>query len=482
MAVLRPDQLDAVAKCRSWLATAKRGDALFLTSPTGSGKSYVQLAVAQEHCLPIVTPSPDNAEAYREKGRTLLGFEPQVWTPITLRNRLWEGAITEAPRALILDEGHHAKAESWQQMRMALGSPPVILFSATGFRGTPRDTVELHRLYGTPHPILTYPDAVRQGTISMPSCHTVPLVDDDAVEIRDGEFVVRSIESATSDRMEDMVGLLARYYTGERYAKPVLVSLPSTALVEQWCALAEARDLPCVSVTQGTSRLGRRGAFARCLRCEAATVQIRVAGEGVDVAWQVLIDGYPTLSPVQWLQQFGRITRPGLQPEYLCTNRNLMRHYYLLAGCLPPATYKATQDAWGGPSKRIDTRRALGLESLGRLRPTTVLATDGTAITYYAISAVEGTTRRDYAVICDPRKPEVLWATRENAEQWGQWVACPQPTELSGFASLRPSPLTPKQSQWWERAAERRGLDPTQEVNARVFSILPVLTNIGGKL
>jgi hypothetical protein len=82
-------------------------------------------------------------------------------------------------------------------------------------------------------------------------------------------------------------------------------------------------------------------------------ISVRVLGEGVDLPWlRRIVDARPTTSPVLFLQHLGRITRPGPgTPEYICTNRNVERHAYLLAGLLDNLSLAAAE-AFKGPSKR----------------------------------------------------------------------------------------------------------------------------------
>ncbi len=218
-----------------------------------------------------------------------------------------------------------------------------------------------------------------------------------------------------------------------------------------------------------------------------ALVQVYVVSEGVDLPIRRLIDLAPAISPVKWQQQFGRITRPGGNAEYICTNRNLLRHGYLLDGCLPTAAVIQAQKAFVTTSKRIATR-VLGLESLGRLKPTDLPLRDGSYAHMYAITAMQGHSAREYAVFVHPARANPVWATRENVKladgtkSYGRWSVCAPPTDVAGFASIPASTLSDAQANWWKRAAAKFGLDPHAEVNRKAFQALPILRDIRGKL
>jgi hypothetical protein len=210
--------------------------------------------------------------------------------------------------------------------------------------------------------------------LSFPRCEIVPLVDDETITVRNGEFVAEAITDATRSRLADGAALILEgWYNAPR--RPTMVSLPNTETLRLFADAMAARvspvAAPVASVTAETGRAERRAAFAACVASEAILLQINVVSEGVDLPIRRLYDFAPCLSPVKWLQQLGRITRPVRPgedaPEYFCTNRNLLRHAYLLEGCLPAEVLAAGVKAFGGVGKYA-ALRAVGLEALGRLK------------------------------------------------------------------------------------------------------------------
>jgi hypothetical protein len=225
----------------------------------------------------------------------------------------------------------------------------------------------------------------------------------------------------------------------------------------------------------------------------AALVHVNVVSEGVDLPeLRRGIDCRPTLSPVLWLQTFGRIRRPVAPgedpPEYLCTNRNLARHAYLLEGVLPTATVAEAQAAFPTAGKRAGIR-VVGLEGLGRFRATELPLSGGLTGVMYAFSSLVDNQVIEYAVLLHPARLQPVVATRRNTVRtdgtraYGRWRPLPElPAITEGFASLPPAELTDKQRAWWTRAAAGRGLDPAATVNRRNFAALPVLADLRARL
>lgn len=451
-------------------------------SPTGTGKSYMEKRV--QDAFPeawIVTPRIEiGFDMLRKRGGVLTEeamHAEHICTPIVLRNRLLSGEWP-APKQLIIDEAHHHSAETYQLLDLLCGMCPTVGFTATPYRGTPRSSARFREAWGEPVWAITYPEAVTQGVLSMPTCRIEPLVDDDKIAVKDGQFVVESIESETRSRLDDARELLAGYYDGSLWDRPTMVSLPSRDLARAFAAG------PFDLVTGDSTAAERRAAFAKCVNRQTALVQIQVVSEGVDLPIRRLLDLHPMLSPVEWLQQFGRITRPSDSlPEYICCNRNLMRHAYLLEGCLPPGIVALGEKLFGGPSTRLGSR-GLGLEALGRFAGVSVPFQDVTGVCY-SVSTCEGSTTRQYTCIVHPMRGEPLWACRVNHRtddpmkpHYGKWSKCDPPADLTGFASIPPAPLTEKMSSWWKRDAAKRGLDPDAKVTRKNFQVLPVLTDL----
>jgi superfamily II DNA or RNA helicase len=513
---LRDYQAIAVDYAVEW-ALAPGAKKLLLAAPTGTGKSLVALGIrsALEDGAWIVTPKIEIIAGFLNKmGVVVDGCSAQhvidtawllsITTPIRLRNALLAGECA-APKYLIIDEAHHDLANSWQDIHPLCGYCPAIGLTATPYRGTPRGTAAFREQWGAPYWIITLTKASERGVLAFPDCRTVPLLDDDEIDVVNGELSLRQIETTTISRLAHIVATVAPYASGEMvggvyqqlnivngwWDRPTMFSAPSTE-----CAHALHRELltasiPARVVTGETPYYDRQDAFARCIARRDAIIQVQVVSEGVDLPIRRLVDLSPTLSPVRWLQQLGRITRPTAAgeppPDYLCTNRNLLRHGYLLEGLLPARTFSDAQKAFGMPARRT-ALRAVGLEAIGRLKPVQVPLKDGCGATMYNVAGMEGHVKRDYVILLHPAHEDVVWATRDNAKlddgtlSYGRWHRCEPPADLEGYTSSSAGPLSDKQRAWWKRSAGNFGLDPAAEINRKQFAALPVLCDLRCKL
>ena len=402
-----------------------------------------------------------------------------IWTPIRLRNRLAEGSVAQ-PDALILDECHHETSDSWQDFATLAANPPCIGFTATPYRGTPRQTKKFRDEWGPATEILSLADSVRLGYSSLPKLSVEPLVDDDKITLTSaGEFDVQSANAAISSRIDDACALVARLYPP--FDRPTMLAVPSVEVLGLFSNRLDALGVHSCAVSGATSRADREMGFARCLDATHLLIQIKVVSEGVDLPIRRLIDLKPTLSPVAWLQQFGRITRPGGESEYICCCRNLFRFAYLLDGLVPPSFVATEAQAFGDFSSR-SALRSVGLEAIGRLKATVLPFADGCKGTMYAVSAVEAGRVVEYTIITHPAYPDPICAKRTRGV--GSFTDCRWeplasiPLIDAGFASIPARRLSEKQEAWWKRDAGRYGLDATAEVNARSFQALPVLANL----
>jgi len=269
--------------------------------------------------------------------------------------------------------------------------------------------------------------------------------------------------------------MIRTYWQAER--RPTVVSLPS---VQSCQVMQDLCQVPTCIITGETPALGRANGFRRCMDGDAVLLQVQVVSEGVDLHLRRLIDLAPTQSPTRWLQQVGRVMRPVGESEYICTNRNLLRHGYLLEGVLPVEALQSAQLAFPTVSKRSGSR-AFGLEGLGKLRPAGVPLANGLTGSIYYVSRLEGFYKREYAAIVLPQSPDVVWTTRSHVQKsgrYGTWERCEPPHELRGFQSVPPGPLTQPQLNWWQRDARKYGLDPQAEVDRKTFGVLPVLAHL----
>lgn len=478
--VLRPEQVEAVDLADKFLETATQGERKLFASATGTGKSFVEKEVLDRRPGGILlTPSNDIVVSLLEKfGDKIPNSDARlrdaaakrsIYTPLYFRNRLLDGSI-EPPSYLIWDEVHHQVAESWSDVSALCGCPEIG-FTATPYRGTPKSTSKFVETWGSPHWIYDYSTAIEKGFISLPTCKTVPLIDDDEIEVTNGEFAVKSVESVTRSRLLELARLIESYDLD----RPTMVAVPTRAIAWELAELVE----DSVVVTGDSTRAERKVAYADLLACRKRLIQIAVVGEGVDLAVRRLFDAAATLSPVRWVQLFGRLTRPGGESEYIGTTRNLLRHCYALHGVLPAAQVADAQALFGLGTR--SGQRAFGLEGLGRFKVNPLPLANGTVGELYMLENSDGAgSITQYACILHPLHASPLWATRTNVDgTYARWTQCDAPEGFVGFASGNGSAITEKQKAWWKKAARRRGLNPEVEPNRRTFAALPVLCDLG---
>jgi superfamily II DNA or RNA helicase len=522
------DALTFVDECRAELTRSGAELRRLYSSPTGTGKGSLQLALLRElrhRGLDawLLSPSLEVLRGVVDRcGGESAGLSEEklaeqaaqcyATTPTRFCNRIVAGERA-APDVVLYDEVHHAiEGNEVSGTLFALAPGAVwVGFTATPYRATPRATAELRAAWGEPTVILTYPEAVAQGYAAHPRCEVVPILDDDTVKIQGGEFQTKSVEAAllAQSRVDAIARVVLERCTtvppgyGEpsdggwwRLTCPTVVVVPGTDTAHEMVDALDRVGIRGIAVLQNTTAVERAVAYASCRTRDAVLVSLRVLGEGVDLPWlRVYVDASPTLSPVAWVQRIGRITRPvGLdeeRPLYICTNRNLERHAYLLQGLVPREVVAQAQAAFTAPSKRSGTR-AVGLEKLTRFKQIDVPLAGGVKGQMYALWSytAEGVVT-EYLVLLDPCSDEPLcgWRTVEGepgqTKRFGRWQACAVPTDLDGFATSGfRGQLSEKQRAWWKRSALAVGLDPeaADDIAQRQFAALPLLSDTGRTL
>jgi hypothetical protein len=301
---------------------------------------------------------------------------------------------------------------------------------------------------------------------------------------------VEALAELVDTRYADAGGTTPAGETVTRFvATPTCISVPSSEVAGALVEALDRRGIEAHWVSQDTPAVLRARAYDRARGHGAVIVSIKVLAEGVDLPWlRRLVDARPTMSPVAWVQQLGRVMRPGPQrPHYVCVCRNLERHAYLLSGAVPREAFALAQAAFGAPSKRGGVR-ALGLEALRDFKAIELpLAGGATGYMYmlYTADRERGITT-EYVAILDPTHEEPIVASRQNVlrpgepAKWGVYAACAVPLDLDGFAtSGHRGECSPAQVDWWQRSAERHGLDPGAAragLSRRAFAALPVLS------
>lgn len=504
----------AITRAISAIASEPATPALLLVAPTGVGKTVMQchvLMVAWENHglrgLQIV-PNMEIAEGFaRNLGvpHTREALEAAgVYTAKRFLNLLTGGQINPEDWDFVqMDEAHHSVDDTHKAIDLYMGHKPRLGWTATDFRGTPKETQALHDWWGgNVYRAISETDAIARGFASAPTTEVWPLVNDELISLSQGEFSTVGVEAATEDALEELVQTIAKKFwvaeqgEGGRWDRPTMLTLTTRHLVEQAVKQFDHLGVPALAVTGETD--GRQQVFQSVVARTALLVQIKVVGEGVDLPLRRLIDAAPTMSPVFWRQRIGRIMRPvgtgEPPPEYIVTNHNLLRHGYLLKGVLPPRAFRDAVQAWGPefkPSRRM-VARAAGLQGLGRFVPSQIPLADGSFWWMFVLGSPDGA--KQYAALVNPAGGEPIYAVKnflveegEDGKRYKQfeksppWKRIKGVPNLVGFTSVPPDRLTIGRANWWKAQAPWKGLDPEAEIDARVFSVLPLLNDIGGK-
>ncbi len=495
MPELRPYQSDAVAKATNFLLTNTAGAKRLYSAPTGSGKSYIELDILDrlsnswlltpkvEIIADLLTKHKIDTSRLNPAEFELAQIANRIMTPISFRNRLIDGRLQE-PKYLIIDEAHHAEAETYKILDALCGACPSVGFTATPFRGSPKSTADFRTRWGEPHQLISLSDCAKNGYISIPSVATIPLVDDDLISVNTaGEFVVSSVENAYTSCIEQVIDTIRQLWeVAQREKRPFMVRLPTTSLVNEVFERLDQIDIPAKCVVQSTNRRSRQEAFASCLDITSILLQINVVSEGNDLPIRLMLDCDPCGSPVEWLQAIGRLTRPGIPALYYCTNRNITRHGYLFEGLLPGSAFVQSDEAFGKCSERRASR-AIGLNDIKRFKADRIATKSGQIADLYHLISTSELGRAEYACIVHPSVADPIWAVKRsvragNEMKWGKWEPLHKPpTDLTGFGSSPSRELKKLQREWWERDAERFGLSSTLPTT-RQFTVLPILANL----
>ena len=502
------------------------------TFPCGTGKGTAELALLkglreQEVDAWIYTPSLEVIRGFIERcGGSIAGAGDEkiaamgeaifVTTPIRARNRIEEG-VRGTAEVVIYDEVHHAISTNDVAGTLFAVAPDAIWFgfTATPFRASPKATGRLLEDWGEPVDVMNIPDAIEEGYMALPSFRVVPLVDDDIVKVVAGKFQAKATTKAYGSRIEDLAKLIADCVeTDPEDAQdcgcsvdpwvsphpisvhtpvtPTAITVPSSDVANMLVDALDRHGVRALWIHAKSSAKERTAAYAECKAGSAVLVSIKVVSEGWDAPWlDRLIDARPTISPVAWLQLIGRIMRPGRAKEYICTNRNLERHAYLMQGAIPRRDFVEAQEAFEMPSKRSGMRQ-IGLEALKRFKAIPIpLDGGGFGAMYCVHSVAESGVKTEYVTILDPTAGDPLVACRNiqplmpgekrrGAGAYGKFAVCAMPLDFTGYATTSATgPFSDKQRECWKRDARKYGLSDRnmEALTKRQFQALGVFWN-----
>lgn len=459
---------------------------LLVASPTGTGKTKMQVMAHQSRPkgLQLV---PTDEIGY---GFTKLGYDGWM-TYMKCLNRLRDGTLDPSQFEWIQrDEAHHGVDDTNLQIDEFFPHVKAnVGWTATLYRGTPNETARLLNYYGFNFfRAITIADAVAHGFMALPVFKIVPLHRDDQIAVSKGEFSISQVNQMVEDKLEDLTNLTASLFEKRR---PMMVTLSSLRQMDLLSEALTARGIPNNVINALAGDKQRDAAFRQVIDATHVLIQYKVVGEGVDLPIRIMIDAAPTLSPVMFMQRYGRVTRPlrpGEEPaEIYVTNHNLLRHGYLFEGLLPPAILKDYDKTWPGwkPDSRALSRVIGDIASFGKFKPAKLPLADGTLAFGWVIGDPTG-KKHQFAGITFPHNETQYLFRRDFVldtegkvlyNRSGKWKRIEKLPDLAGYSSVPASPMTPKQLEWWRNDAPRVGMDGKQEVTNREFQFLPILLN-----
>lgn len=482
-----------------------------IVAPTGAGKGVIEAAALERMPgLIVTTPSQPIATSIAVKltgdesltslsdgGQQKACEKLRIFTDMRAKNLAAKGKLSWVT-GLLRDENHHATSDTHQSLGDLLPVPHAGC-TATPYRGTPAGTKQLHAMYpGGIEFALRLEDAVKRGYVSLPEFRTLPLLDDETIDVKAGEFVVKSVESAVKSRVGQLAEVLRAQWDGARYKRPLTVVLGSLGAVDIVGEAMTHAGLPWAAVTAATTN--RERTFARVVAGEVALLQIRAVGEGVDLPLRLMYDLSPTMSPVLWMQRVGRIMRKSdVPPTYYACCHNLMRHGYLFEGLIPRSAFAEARNVWGAdwqPSRRTMTR-ALGNTGFGRFLPAEVRLRDGGVAFLYALRTADGLA--SYAALLLPHLPNPIYFGRADVltgetkkfrtaagvevsypeKKQGRWRMLDSLPDLESCSSYPQDAVFPWMQEKWSAEAGKRGLDATVPPTRKTYQLFRILQDAG---
>jgi len=503
---------------------ANKYSKLAISSPTGTGKGIMQLMfrllllkMSKDIKVHLITTrlsiiinylksldydvAAMSAAEMRREAKKL-----DIYTYGSYRNLLVDEKLAP-PNVLLVDECHHLMPNNilTDDIMYFMSETKIVGFTATFQRATAKATKRLHDSFDKHLQAISIPDARKQGFWKVPNIITKGLIDDDVMKVSKGKFEIRSVEAEFKKLgiglFSEVIGTVKKYQKITNFA-PCIVEVPSVEIAQNLVTFAQGQDLESAMITHKTPDNERYETLDRLERGEVVLFQVSIVSEGFDLPdLAVYIDLKPKNSVVDFMQSFGRITRPSTKYKekyYICFNRNISRHAYNFEGEILPNVIKEAQDAFDTPPKR-QGGRVFGFEKMGKFKPIPFTRKDGIIGSYYLIQAMEGLKSEKWAVILDPTRKEPLVAKRTDIRtgetktmtrggqtfevpciNYGKWEKAEVPSEqFAGYKTdSRKQKMSEAQKRWWGRTSESKGLCSSYEPNARQFQIMPLLNDL----
>jgi len=159
-------QQEAASRC---VEAVLAGDNIIVSSPTGTGKSLIEIEVMRVldtigMTSALITSQNEIIRGIGDKagdfGVRLTGRGSQrLWTPQKFWNRI-KARKAQAPKVMVFDECHHGLAPTWK--RYVDAGMIIVGFTATPFRGVEEEIPAWWSLFHRFHEAITITDAIQQ--------------------------------------------------------------------------------------------------------------------------------------------------------------------------------------------------------------------------------------------------------------------------------------------------------------------------------
>lgn len=328
---LRPYQLEALQAIRAHLARGERR--LLVALPTGCGKTVCFAALPGFLGLPgrwlvlahreelldqalrkFRAANPGLTCEVEQADRRAGAADVVIASVATLQRARLEALDPEGFAGVIVDEAHHATAESYRRVleRFGLLEPdcprPLLGFTATPTRG---DGVGLDQVFQSIAYSMTLREAIEAGWLcGLAGLRISAGADLTRVATRAGDFAQGQLADAVNTPERN--ALVARAYLEHAPGRRALAFGVTVAHAEELAAALLAEGVPAACVTGETPREERRATLERFAAGELQVVSnCGVLTEGFDdPGVACILQARPTQSGLLYAQIIGRGTRP----------------------------------------------------------------------------------------------------------------------------------------------------------------------------
>ncbi len=321
MIQLRPYQSADVARIREAFGPLKKRAPLYVL-PTGGGKtrifSHITAGAAAKgnrvlilcHRIELLDQiSAALTEVDAPHGFVAAGY-PKDESPTTIASvqTLVRRLDTIPPPSLIIiDEAHHARAETYEKILAAYPDAKVLGVTATPIRQSGEG---LGKLFDTMIVGPTMRELMDQGYLSRYRLFAPPTVKTDGLHVRGGEYITSESEALMNKPA--ITGSALSHYRKHADSLQALVFCTSVKHAQDVSKQFNDAGYPAVTLTGDIDREIRRGIVSDFRRRAIRVVtSCDVLSEGVDIPGAFCgIFLRPTQSVGLYLQQVGRLLRP----------------------------------------------------------------------------------------------------------------------------------------------------------------------------